>query len=84
MMNEDIIKGKWKEIKGEIKTLWGKVTDNELDKTTGKLESIVGIIQQRYGSNKEEIQNKLHSIISKFSETTDKAKNSIKDVSSHP
>ena len=84
MFNEEMIQGKWKEIKGEIKTLWGKVTDDELDKNSGNLESIAGIIQQRYGSKKEEIQDKLHSIVSKLAKGTEKVKDSIKDISSHP
>ena len=84
MINEEMIKGKWKEIKGEIKTLWGKLTDDELDKTSGNLESIAGIIQQRYGSKKEEIQDKLHGIVFKFSNKTANVKKSIKDLSDHP
>lgn len=84
MVNQDMMQGKWKEIKGEIKTLWGKLTDDELDKTSGNLESIAGIIQQRYGNKKEEIQDKLHSVISKFSEKAKDVKKSIKDISSHP
>jgi uncharacterized protein YjbJ (UPF0337 family) len=83
MLNEEMIKGKWKEIKGEIKTLWGKLTDDELDKTSGNLESIAGIIQQRYGNKKEDIQNKLHGIVSKFSEKSEEVKKSVKDLSSH-
>jgi hypothetical protein len=27
-MNEDILKGKWKEIKGGVKKKWGKLTEN--------------------------------------------------------
>jgi uncharacterized protein YjbJ (UPF0337 family) len=84
MINEDIIKGRWKEIKGEIKTLWGKLTDDELDKATGNLESIAGIIQSRYGTKKEEIQAKLEGIVSKFSERTENVKKSMKDSSAHP
>jgi uncharacterized protein YjbJ (UPF0337 family) len=83
MMNEDMIKGKWKEIKGEILTFWGKLTDDELDKTSGNLESIAGIVQQRYGIKKEEIQDKLHGIVSKFSEKTENVKKSIKDLSAN-
>ena len=26
-MNEDILKGKWREIKGRVKEKWGKLTD---------------------------------------------------------
>src|SRR4030066_883455 len=29
-MNEDILKGKWKEIKGAEKEKWGKLTDDDL------------------------------------------------------
>jgi uncharacterized protein YjbJ (UPF0337 family) len=83
MYNDAMIKGKWKEIKGEIITLWGKMTDDELDKTAGNLTSIAGLIQQRYGDKKEKIQEKLESIVSKMTQKTENVKKSIKDTSSH-
>lgn len=49
MLNEEMIKGKWNEIKGDIKAQWGKLTDNELDQASGNLTSVAGLIQQRYG-----------------------------------
>ena len=84
MFNEEIVKGKWKEIKGEIKTLWGKMTDDDLEKTSGNLTSVAGIIQQRYGEKKEEIQEKLHGIVSKLSEGAENVKNKVKDSDAHP
>jgi uncharacterized protein YjbJ (UPF0337 family) len=84
MFNEQMIKGKWKEIKGEIKTQWGKMTDDELEKNSGNLTTIAGLIQQRYGSKKEEVQEKLHKIAAKFSEKTEGVKKNMKDNSSHP
>jgi hypothetical protein len=29
-MDEDVLKGKWKEIKGRVKEKWGKLTDDDL------------------------------------------------------
>ena len=84
MINEQMIKGKWKEIKGEIKTQWGKMTDDELEKNSGNLTTIAGLIQQRYGSKKEEVQEKLHKIAAKFSKKNEDVKKSMKDNSSHP
>lgn len=78
MFNEEVVKGKWKEIKGEIKTQWGKMTDNELDQASGNLNSIAGLIQQRYGTKKEEIQAKLHNIASRFVQTAKDVKTEIK------
>lgn len=75
MFNEQILKGKWNEIKGEIRTQWGKLTENELNQASGNLTSLAGIIQQRYGIKKEEAQEKLQKIASKFVKATEDVKN---------
>ena len=30
-MNKDILKGNWKQLSGEIKKQWGKLTNDDLD-----------------------------------------------------
>ena len=65
-MNKDVINGKWKEIKGDIRKMWGNVTGDELEKTKGDMTSISGLIQQRYGHEKDEVSNKLTSIFKKY------------------
>jgi uncharacterized protein YjbJ (UPF0337 family) len=62
MFNEEILKGKWTELKGEIKTQWGRLTENEIEETRGNIQSISGIIQQRYGAKKEEVKQELRDI----------------------
>jgi uncharacterized protein YjbJ (UPF0337 family) len=48
-MNEDIVKGKWKEIKGRVKEQWGKLTDNDLAEIEGKGEKLLGLLQKKHG-----------------------------------
>jgi len=48
-MNQDILKGKWQEIKGEIKERWGKLTDNDLVEIQGRGEKLLGLLQKKYG-----------------------------------
>jgi uncharacterized protein YjbJ (UPF0337 family) len=55
-MNEDRMKGGWKEFKGKIKEHWGKLTDDELDVAEGKRDQIVGAIQRKYGLAKDEAE----------------------------
>ena len=55
-MNEDRLKGKWNQIKGELKKKWGKLTDDDLIYSEGQVEKMIGRIQERTGERKEEIQ----------------------------
>ncbi|MBU1056529.1 MAG: CsbD family protein [Proteobacteria bacterium] len=48
-MNEDILKGKWQEVKGIAKEKWGKFTDNDLSEIDGKGEKLFGLLQKKYG-----------------------------------
>ncbi len=48
-MYEDVLKGKWKEIKGGVKEKWGKLTDDDLTQVEGNQEKLLGLLQQKYG-----------------------------------
>lgn len=52
-MNKDVLEGKWKQIRGEVKKWWGKITDDDLDRIAGNGDKLVGILQERYGYAKE-------------------------------
>lgn len=83
MMNEDVIKGKWTELKGEIKTQWGNMTDDELDKSNGNIVSIIGLIQQKYGAKKEEVQEQLNGLMARLTQKTEDVKNNLKNDTLH-
>jgi uncharacterized protein YjbJ (UPF0337 family) len=53
-MNEDRLKGNWKQMKGKAKAQWGKLTDDDLNVIEGRREEFVGKLQERYGISKEE------------------------------
>jgi len=48
-MNEDILKGKWQEIKGRVKENWGRFTDHDLVEVEGKGEKLLGLLRKKYG-----------------------------------
>jgi uncharacterized protein YjbJ (UPF0337 family) len=58
-MNWDIIQGKWKEIKGQAKEQWGKLTDDDLDRIEGKRDQLIGRVQQKYGIAKDEAEQQV-------------------------
>jgi len=65
-MNEDILKGKWKEIKGEIKVKWGKLTDDDLAMVEGNKEKLLGILQQKYGYAKDKAEQEYKGFIGRY------------------
>jgi uncharacterized protein YjbJ (UPF0337 family) len=75
MLNEQQFRSKWNEIKGGIRNLWGKLTDEDLEMTKGSLTSIAGLVEKKYGETKDDIRNKLKSLMSSFENSTDKGTN---------
>jgi uncharacterized protein YjbJ (UPF0337 family) len=55
-MDVDVLKGKWKEIKGGVKEKWGKLTDDDLTRVEGNKEELLGLLQQKYGYAKDKAE----------------------------
>jgi len=62
-MNKDIFEGKWKEMGGQFKEWWGKLTDDDLEQAGGKTEQIVALLQQRYGYTRERAEHEFNQRI---------------------
>ncbi len=58
-MNSDILKGNWKQFRGEIQKQWGKLTDDDMDVVNGEYDKLVGRLQERYGWKKERAEREL-------------------------
>ncbi len=59
-MNEDKIKGQWKQLTGKLKAKWGKLTDDDLKVLDGNREYLAGRIQERYGIARDEVEKQMH------------------------
>ena len=59
-MNADILKGKWKQLRGQVKQWWGDLTDDDLDSIEGSMDKLVGVLQERYGYAKEKAEEEIN------------------------
>lgn len=58
-MNQNILEGKWKQMRGEVRAWWGKLTDDDLDRVAGKFEVLVGLLQERYGYSRQQAADEI-------------------------
>jgi uncharacterized protein YjbJ (UPF0337 family) len=65
-MNKNILEGKWKQMRGEAKAWWGKLTDNDLDRIAGKFEVLVGLLQEKYGYTRQQATDEIDRRITEY------------------
>jgi uncharacterized protein YjbJ (UPF0337 family) len=58
---KDILLGKWHELKGQVRQKWGKLTDDDLTRLSGKTEELAGVLQQRYGYGKAQAEKEINN-----------------------
>lgn len=66
-MASDILKGKWKQLKGSIQERWGELTDDEVDQLEGETQRLVGLLQEKYGYAKEEAEGEVADFLDEHS-----------------
>ncbi|MCM2371657.1 CsbD family protein [Aporhodopirellula aestuarii] len=57
MPNREELKGHWNEVKGRLKEHWGQLTDDDLRRAEGNTEQLVGVVQEKTGATRREVEN---------------------------
>jgi uncharacterized protein YjbJ (UPF0337 family) len=65
-MNDDKVKGQWKQLAGKLKAKWGKLTDDDLTIADGTSEYLEGKIQERYGIARDEAKRQVRDFSSRL------------------
>jgi len=65
-MNKDIVEGKWKQVRGEAKSWWGKLTDDDLDRAAGKFDVLAGLLQEKYGYTRERAADEIDKRVTEY------------------
>ena len=65
-MNNDVLKGKWKQIRGEAKSWWGKLTDDDLERADGKFDVLAGLLQEKYGYTRAHAIEEIDKHVSEY------------------
>jgi uncharacterized protein YjbJ (UPF0337 family) len=67
-MNTDTFEGRWRQMRGELRSWWGRLSDNDLEKIGGKKDRLVGMLQEKYGYTREAAQQEVERRLREYDE----------------
>lgn len=70
-MNNDILEGKWKQLRGKVQEEWGDLTDDELDQINGKRDQLIGKIQEKYGYSRDQAEREVDDFLKETETSTE-------------
>jgi uncharacterized protein YjbJ (UPF0337 family) len=54
--------GTLQKIRGKIRSTWGDITDDDIDRVKGNMDELVGTIKQKTGESEEKIRDRLRDM----------------------
>jgi uncharacterized protein YjbJ (UPF0337 family) len=68
-MNQNILEGKWKQLRGSVREKWGQLTDDEVDQIAGNRDRLSGFLQERYGYTQLEAEQQIDDFLTNWDVT---------------
>jgi uncharacterized protein YjbJ (UPF0337 family)/gas vesicle protein len=65
VVNRDTLRGQWTQLKGEVKSKWGQLTDDELTRVEGDMDKLIGALQSRYGYARGRAEQEVNDFFNK-------------------
>jgi uncharacterized protein YjbJ (UPF0337 family) len=65
-MNEDVFSGKWREMRGTLRSWWGRLSDDDLEKIGGQKDRLIGVVQEKYGQTREQAEREVDRRLSEY------------------
>ncbi|MGH7960262.1 MAG: CsbD family protein [Candidatus Binatia bacterium] len=66
-MNQDTFAGQWQQMRGALKSWWGKLSDNDFDSIKGQTDKLIGVIQEKYGYARDKAQQEVERRFREYS-----------------
>ena len=66
ILNKDMMVDAWDQMKSRVKQLWGRFTDDQLNRISGYHDELAGLIRERYGYTHEKARKGVDEFIQRL------------------
>jgi len=68
-MNQDVFSGQWRQMRGTLKSWWGKLADDDLERIGGQTDKLIGWVQEKYGQTREQARQEVERRMKEYSDS---------------
>src|SRR5690349_9815558 len=62
MVNQEVLQGRWNELKGTIREKWGQLTKDDIQTFNGNVEQFIGLVERKTGETRDAINHFLEGL----------------------
>jgi uncharacterized protein YjbJ (UPF0337 family) len=62
-VNKDILKGKWAQVKGDVRNWWPEFSEEDVDSIQGDAEKLIGKLQEKFLYGRERAEQELNDFL---------------------
>ena len=73
MVTREELTGRWNEVKGRLQQHWGQLTEDDLRRAKGSADELVGVVQQKTGATRREVEDFLTNVVQQGSQARERA-----------
>ena len=77
MVTREELRGQWNQVKGRLRDHWGELSDRDLSRAQGSAEELIGVVQQKTGATRREVEEFLHHILDEGSHMSERAADAL-------
>jgi uncharacterized protein YjbJ (UPF0337 family) len=83
MPTKEEIKGQWNQLTGRVRERWVEITDNDFTRVRGNTDQLIGLIEQKTGTARREVEQFLDSALQNGESMVSNAAETVRDYASH-
>ncbi len=83
MVNEQVLRGNWNEIRGKLQERYGQLTNDDVQQFQGNIDNLVGMIQQKTGESRDAIVHYLDKLTESSASWMDRTSEAAKHAAGY-